>query len=82
MEFNPDHPVTEAIHDNWHKLCASVMHKLGREKVTISIADIEEFAALPEMPVMLCHDHDNVIDLILLPESEARKMAAKQGAKI
>lgn len=42
MELNPNHPVTQMAHDNWHKLCAALMVKFGLTAVEITMADMEE----------------------------------------
>ena len=31
MEYNPNHPVTQAAHDHWHKIVAVLLHKFKRQ---------------------------------------------------
>ncbi|MGH6624151.1 MAG: hypothetical protein ACREBN_09275 [Burkholderiaceae bacterium] len=40
-ELNPNHPVTWAMRDQWHKIAALIMHKLGEDSLVITVDDIE-----------------------------------------
>lgn len=42
-ERNPEHPVTQEMQGQWHKLLAMYMHKLGHKKFELTLADIERF---------------------------------------
>lgn len=41
-ELNPQHPVTESVHDQWHKLLALTMVKHGWDRLIITHEDIEK----------------------------------------
>lgn len=74
MELNPGHPVTTALHDEWYKLCAILVFKMGGKHV-ITAEDLVALEKLfpGEMPCLLAHSKKDGIYLSLLPESEARK---------
>ena len=40
-ERNPNHPVTRAAHDHWHKIAAIIMAKQGLKEIEITAADVE-----------------------------------------
>jgi hypothetical protein len=41
MELNPNHPVTKSAHDQWHKIAALILHKLGHHSIKITTKDVE-----------------------------------------
>ena len=40
MKLNPTNPVVMQMDTNWHKLCATIMHKLGKTEILISGQDV------------------------------------------
>lgn len=74
-ELNPNHPVTAALREQWHKLCAVLVHKTGKREVVVTGEDLEALTRMfgGEMPCLLAHTRADGIYLSLLPESEARK---------
>ncbi|RIX47463.1 MAG: hypothetical protein D3M94_07260 [Rhodocyclales bacterium GT-UBC] len=44
MELNPNHPVSQAIHNQWHKLAALLMVKLEADHVVITAGDIAKLS--------------------------------------
>lgn len=65
VELNPDHPVTEQLHDNWHKFCGILMMKLGARvnigEVFIGLEDVNKLAALGDGVAVLAHvQHDGI----------------------
>jgi hypothetical protein len=38
-ELNPNHPVTQEVHDRWPKVCAILMMRLGKTSLEITEAD-------------------------------------------
>jgi hypothetical protein len=81
MEMNPHHPVTEQLHEHWHKIAALIMRKAGLSKLTITLEDSELFGSLPpaSMPTILVHSHKDSMDVLLMPLDEARRYAEKLG---
>lgn len=81
MKLNPNHPVTQAFDDElMHKIAAILVMKAGgRAEVTPS--DIENLVSLfgGEMPTLVMKSGNEVIEFWLVPESEARELARKEG---
>ncbi len=44
MELNPNHKVVRQAHDNWHKIAALIMVRLGLKEVQLTMGDIDEVA--------------------------------------
>lgn len=43
-ELNPNHPVTMAVSDQWHKIVALLMYQRGETEVEIPVETIARFA--------------------------------------
>lgn len=79
MELNPNHKTTEAMHEQWHKICAILMHKFDLKHVCITSADIERslkdqnglFITMQELP--------DGLHLKMVTEEEAIRLAKKEG---
>jgi hypothetical protein len=78
MERNPNHPVTRSMHDNWHKLCAIVMLKLGKTSIDITSADIEALSISGRANIV-CREHGETITLSLVTDDEAVELAKREG---
>jgi hypothetical protein len=81
MEFNPNHKVTQGLHDHWHKIAALILHKLGVKQVVI---DLDDFQSLEDsypngMPCVVAQDKDNKLTIWLVTEQEGRELAKKEG---
>lgn len=60
-ELNPQHPVTESVHDQWHKIVALLMIKHGWTKTVITHKDIEALINRKEgTNVTICEKEDGV----------------------
>ena len=73
--INPNHPVTRATDEEWHKLCALILSKLGIDRIYIAAEDIAALEARPGGTVMLCHAHQESLELRLVTEQEAERIA-------
>lgn len=76
-EFNPNHPTTRAIHDNWHKIAAFILWKLKVKSLSFSLADIDAMAK--EDMVIILHDHRDCLEVRLMPREEGEKLAKEHG---
>jgi hypothetical protein len=80
-ELNPNHPVTAAVSDHWHKIVALMMMQQGVEEVEISLAEIREM--IPDDPAkmkaVIIRDTGQSIIIRLVPMSEAEKLAREAG---
>ena len=77
-ELNPDHPVTRAAHDNWHKILAVLMHKLALTQTEISIDDIQRFAG-SEYAAVVLREKNGVMYLSLVNARDAERLAREEG---
>lgn len=75
-ELNPNHPVTQAVSDHWHKLAALLMHKMGSAHVVITMSDLESLQPGTCITVQELHDG---IHLRLVDITTAEQMARQQG---
>lgn len=79
VEVNPDSTVLRQLDNHWQKIAAIIVWKLaGRERITISTADIEKFSAETERgeAVLLSHGHKDSIDFQIVDVAAAEKLAA------
>lgn len=76
-EFNPNHPVVISARDQWHKFCAILMHKSGRENVEITSDDINTFMGLNKSIVI--DARNDRLFLRLMDNQEAMKLAREEG---
>ena len=78
MELNPNHPVTAAMSEQWHKIVAIMMHKLGLTRLEITPADIQAFAESGSSGIT-ARTENEVIELNLVSWEEAERLARKEG---
>lgn len=76
-ELNPKHPVTEEVREHWAKFLAAVMGKLGKEKITLELIDLEAIDGL----CVVVHMHKNSVDLSLVTMEEGERLANEHGGK-
>lgn len=79
MEINPDHPVTKAIHNDWHKIVALLLHKFGVKEIIITSSDINRLmAAFPDMPTVTLRSHGEQLIVKLVSLAEGQREFAKE----
>lgn len=75
-ERNPHHPVTEKVHDHWHKICAMLLVRLGVKiddgEIIITLDDVQRLDALGQGTIIIHDTHDG-LHLRLASEAEAEK---------
>ena len=81
-ELNPNHPVTQKIHGQWHKFCALLMLKMGVEEVEITVSDLENLASRKGGTNIKAHVHENTITLQLVTDQEAERLAREVGGLV
>lgn len=80
MELNPNHPVTQEIRDQWHKLAALTLFILGTPELEITAEDIEEFSqALGPGAAVACDARGGKLTLRLVNGAEAARLARHEG---
>lgn len=74
-ELNPNHPVTKAMHAEWHKLAALAVMKAGGH-IVISMEDLESF---PLGGAVTVQELDDGIHLRIVDAETAERLARKEG---
>ncbi len=77
-ELNPNHGVTAEVREQWHKLCALVMFKLGKTEINITVDDVERLTASGRANITV-RPKGHVITLALVDDAEAARLARKEG---
>lgn len=78
--WNPHHPVTESMNDQWHKIVALLMYRDGVRKTVIPPEIVDQMVNDPlGLNVAIRIDDTMGITLELLGDAEARKIAEKEG---
>lgn len=76
--LNPNHPVVRETEQQWYKLCAILMHKLGLHEVKITEADVN--ALLDSgMANITIYPKGDTITLRLVDDREAARLAREAG---
>ena len=78
-EVNPNHPVTQELHDLWHKVAALLMLKYGVTDALFSADDIEALGAKNLAVVAGPTRGGTVLRVRLMPMAEAYEIAKKEG---
>ena len=77
-ELNPNHPVTQAMHEQWYKLCAILLFKSGKTELQITADDIERFAR-SGLCNIVNHVKNEKITLRLVSDAEGTRLAREEG---
>lgn len=76
-ELNPHPPVTQNMRDQYHKLMAIAMHKLGITEVVISADDIRAFVATGQ--VIALQELTDGLHVRLIDEKAADNLLRQEG---
>ncbi len=71
MELNPHHPVTELLHDSWHKIAFVLMKRLGQKEIVITARELAAAVSGP-LKNIIAHDKHDGLHIILATEAEAQ----------
>lgn len=77
MELNPNHPMTQTMHDQWHKIVALLMLKMKQNHIEITASDIETLATTPKAVAIQTKGERILLDL--MPLADAERLAKKEG---
>lgn len=78
MELNPNHGVTQEVREQWHKLCALAMFKLGLTKLVITSADVDRLMSSGRANITV-RPKDHTLTLELVSDAEAARLAREEG---
>jgi hypothetical protein len=81
MELNPNHPVTMAAHDHWHKIVALLMAHFGVNEIEIPLSEVMALATddPAKMKAVLLQDTGHSLMLRIVTMAEAEKLAKEAG---
>ncbi len=77
MELNPSHPTTQALSDQWSKIAAILIRKMGTTHVIITQADIEALSNTSSN--IAVREDEEGIHLRLVDNVTAEKLARGNG---
>ena len=78
-ELNPNHPVTAAVHDHWHKIVALLIHKFELGHVVITAEDLVRWERDCPDCVVLLHDRRDGMHLRVITRVEGECLAREEG---
>jgi hypothetical protein len=76
-ELNPNHPVTQMTHDNWHKIVGVIMLKFDVTDVEILAEDVARIGDNDKAVVADCRGGKFVIRV--MNQKQAAALARKEG---
>jgi hypothetical protein len=76
-ELNPNHPVTQEVHDHWHKVCGVLMQKFGQTAVEITSDDVAALGDNEMCVVADCRGGKFIVRLMTMEEGE--RLARQEG---
>lgn len=81
MEANPNHPVTQQMREQWHKIVALLLHKFDLGEVIITTDDLKALMVDYDggMPAVVCHDKADGLHLRIVDEAEGLQLAKREG---
>ena len=83
MELNPNNKVVRQAHDNWHKIAALIMVKLGLKELPITIDDVNRIAA-GNINIVLDargESETGVMTVRIVDDSTAEQLAKAEGGR-
>lgn len=81
MELNPNHPTTTVVREQWHKLCALLMAKLGTDHVVITAADIDRLVREGGGRAIVVQELADGLHLRMVDPAEADRLARVHGGR-
>ena len=76
--LNPNHPVTQAMSQQWHKICAVMMCVADVDHMVITPLDIQKFQASDRRAIAMEEKKDGM-HIRLLTMEEAQELARREG---
>lgn len=77
-EMNPNHPTTQAVHEQWHKIAALIMLKHGDDHVRITMDDLRRIP--PDISVTVQELPDG-LHIRLVDGATAERLAREHGGR-
>jgi hypothetical protein len=80
--LNPNHPVTQAMDRQYHKLLALLLwrdHAVAGERTVVTDEQVRRFAERRSGYSLVVHERGDRLELKLVPRDEAERLARKAG---
>jgi hypothetical protein len=81
MELNPNHPVTRAAHDQWHKIALLLMRMMGETAVVIPAEEVAKLADTFDGGAITIKFRDDGIHLRIVGPAEAARLLREEGGQ-
>lgn len=78
-ELNPNHPVTQKIHDHWHKIVGILLARMPGCRTEITEREIDEWGAKYEGHSVVVKDSQGKLTLWIAGPEESKKLAREEG---
>ena len=78
-ELNPNHPVTMAMHDNWHKIVAILLARDYNGKTEITQAEIQKWSQKYEGHSVVIKETEGKLKLWLVNQEEGERLIREAG---
>lgn len=78
-ELNPNHPVTQEMRENWHKIAAIIMHKMNVKHLTIDSGDVQRLSEWLDGGAICAKPKGEVLEIFLVDATEAQRLAREEG---
>lgn len=79
-ELNPNHPVTNEMRQQWHKLLAITMWKYGVDRLVITSDEIDRFIAdHPDGVNVTVEPTGKILTVWIVNDEEGRRLAKREG---
>lgn len=83
MELNPNNPLVRRVRDQWHKVAALIMVKLGHTELKITMADVEK-VAVGNVNIVLDGrgEQDGGFTIRIVDDKAAVELARLEGGRL
>lgn len=83
MELNPNHKVVRQARDEWHKIAALIMVKLGLNELQLTMDDVNKLAAGNVNIVLDARGEreTGIMTVRIVDDKTAAEMARKEGGR-
>ena len=78
-EINPNHPMTQEMHDQWHKIVAILMLKAGAREVLITEDDVALLAAEGDGAAVTVKNTPGGLLLRIVDRETGQRLARENG---
>jgi len=85
-ELNPAHPVTQAMSDQWHTLCALLLNRIAPDtlETVLTKEEIEQLSTTPAgpSPVLTVYEREDGLHLKLVSRAEGEAIAQAEHKQL